>query len=184
MGDYERDKWNARYATDDVLTEPSPFLLDMLHFVPRRGRALDVAGGAGRNAIVLARRGLETTVADISSVALERARTDGRIAGVELATVEVDLAHESLPEGPWDAVLVFHYLNRLLFSAIARELAPGGVLVACIATTRNRERNERPPPSHLLDEGELPRLIGDLGVVHYEETWRDDRHEARLVARR
>lgn len=184
MGDYERDKWNARYATDDVLTDPSPFLLDMLHFVPRRGRALDVAGGAGRNAIVLARRGLETTVADISAVALERAQADGRLAGVQLNTVEIDLAAEPLPDGPWDAVLVFHYLNRLVLSAIADQLAPGGVLVASIATTRNRERNERPPPPHLLNEGELPGLIGDLGVVHYEESWRDDRHEARLVARR
>lgn len=184
MSRHERDKWDARYASGDVNTEPSSFLVDMLKFVPRRGRALDVAGGAGRNAIVLARRGLDTTVVDISDVALERAVAEGRTAGVELTTVQADLDADPFPSGPWDVVLVFHYLNRLLFPPITSELAPGGVLVACIATTRNRERNERPPPPHLLDEGELPGLIGDLGVVHYEESWREDRHEARLVARR
>lgn len=184
MGTFERDKWNARYASGDVNTEPSRFLVDMLKFVPRKGRALDLAGGAGRNAIVLARRGLDTTVVDISEIALERAATEGRTAGVALTTVQADLETDPMPPGPWAVVLVFHYLNRLLLSSISEELAPGGVLVACIATTRNRERNERPPPPHLLDEGELPGLIGDLGVVHYEESWREDRHEARLVARR
>lgn len=184
MSGFERDKWNARYASGDVNTEPSGFLIDMLKFLPRKGRALDVAGGAGRNAIVVARRGLDTTVVDISELALERATAEGHTAGVELITVQADLETDPFPPGPWTVILVFHYLNRLLFTSIAEELAPGGVLVACIATARNRERNERPPPPHLLDEGELPGLIGDLGVIHYEESWREDRHEARLVARR
>ena len=184
MSDFERDKWNARYLSGNVLTEPSAFLVDMLQFVPRRGKALDVAGGAGRNAILLARRGLDTTIVDISEVGLQRAVEDGKRAGVHLTTVEADLETDPLPEGPWDCVVVFHYLNRLLLASLETILAPGGVLVVSIATTRNRERNEKPPPPHLLDEGELPSLIGDLGVVHYEEGWRDDRHEARLVARR
>lgn len=184
MSEYERDKWNARYLGDEVNTQPSGFLLDMLQFIPRTGRALDVAGGAGRNAIVLAKRGLDTTIGDISEVGLERAVEDGKRAGVRLTTVRVDLEADPLPEGPWDVILLFHYLNRLLFPAIEQALAPSGVLVVSIATVRNRERNEKPPPSHLLDEGELPTLIGDLGVIHYEEGWRDDRHEARLVARR
>ena len=184
VSEFEREKWDTRYGGDEVATDPSPFLLDMLKFVPRRGRALDVAGGAGRNAIVLAKRGLDTTIADISEVGLARAEAAATQAGVRLHTIAVDLTEEPLPDGPWDVVLVFHYLNRLIFPAIEERLAPGGVLITSIATIRNRERNERPPASHLLDEGELPALIGGLGVVHYEETWRDDRHEARLVARR
>jgi SAM-dependent methyltransferase len=184
LSEFARKKWNKRYDSDDVRTEPSPFLTDMLQFVPRRGRALDIAGGAGRNAIVLARRGLTTTVVDISDVGLARCAEAGKQAGVRLRTVCLDLDEKPLPKGPWDVVLVFHYLNRLLFSSIEERLAPGGVLITSIATVRNRERNERPPLEHCLDEGELPSLIGDLGVIHYEETWRDDRHEARLVARR
>lgn len=184
MSEHEREKWDTRYRGDDVATDPSPFLLDMLKFAPRRGRALDVAGGAGRNAIVLARRGLDTTIADISTVGLARAEAAAEQAGVRIHTIAVDLSEEPLPRGPWDVVLVFHYLDRLLLPAIEEQLAPSGVLITSIATVRNRERNERPPPSHLLDEGELPSLIGGLGVVYYEESWRDERHEARLVARR
>jgi ubiquinone/menaquinone biosynthesis C-methylase UbiE len=41
--------------------------------LPRRGRALDVAGGTGRHALWLARRGLDTTLADVPQVALEKA---------------------------------------------------------------------------------------------------------------
>ena len=180
----DKERWNLRYLGDDVVRDPSPFLTEMLHLLPRRGRAIDVAGGTGRNAIVIARRGLDTTVVDVSDVALRRARDDAARAGVVVETLELDLEAEPLPEGPWDVVLVFHYLYRLIFPAITRQLAPGGVLIASIATTRNRERNEKPPLAHLLDEGELPTLIGSLGVVHYEESWRDDRHEARIVAKR
>lgn len=184
MATEDRERWNLRYRDQEVLTEPSAFLVDMLHLLPRRGRALDVGGGNGRNAIVVARRGLDTTVADISDVALRRAVTDGTRAGVRLHTIETDLETDPFPVGPWDVVLVFHYLQRLLFPEIATGLAPGGLLVASLATVRNRERNERPPLPYLLDEGELPGLIDHLGIVHYEESWRDDRHEARLVARR
>ena len=180
----DKERWNLKYRGDGVLTEPSGFLLEMRHLLPRQGQALDVAGGTGRNAIVLARRGLDTTIADVSDVALRRAADDGARAGVRLSTVEIDLEKDPLPEGPWDVVLVFHYLYRLLFPDIVRALAPAGVLVAALATTRNRERNEKPPMAYLLDEGELVSLIGNLGVIHYEESWRDDRHEARLVARR
>ena len=63
MTSASRDKWNARYqargATDD---EPSHVLRRLTEYLPTTGRALDVAGGAGRNAIWLARHGLDVTV--------------------------------------------------------------------------------------------------------------------------
>jgi tellurite methyltransferase len=58
-------------------------------------------------------------------------------------------------------------------------------------TRSNLERHPRPGPAHLLDDGELPRLIAPLAleVVRLEEGWfdphdEDARHEARLIARR
>ena len=37
----------------------------------------------------------------------------------------------------------------------------------------------------LLEDGELPQLVEDLEILHYEEGWlREDRHDAVVVARR
>ena len=54
-----------------------------------------------------------------------------------------------------------------------------------VPTRSNLRRHPHPREAFLLDDGELPSLVGDLEVVSYEEGWLDEgRHEARLVARR
>ncbi len=177
MSDADRARWDARWREKGAPGEPSPFVLSLDAILPRRGRALDVAGGAGRHAMWLARRGLEVTLVDISPVALAMAE------GV--TTVAADLEHEPLPAGPWDVILCFHYLDRRLFEAWPRLLAPGGLLVFVQATRSNLQKHEHPPARFLLEDGELARLVQGLEVVRLEEGWLDEgRHEARLVARR
>ena len=51
MSQEDREKWNYRYATGDHASfEPSPLLVAEADWLPTSGRALDVAGGAGRHA--------------------------------------------------------------------------------------------------------------------------------------
>ena len=49
---------------------------------------VDIAGGAGANALWLARRGLDVTLADISPVGLALAEDECRARGVEAADPE------------------------------------------------------------------------------------------------
>lgn len=185
MAERDRERWNARYREAEPPSPVSPFLASLDAILPRRGRALDVAGGAGRNALWLARRGLAVTLADVSDVALERAAEEARRERLPLATVQVDLEEAPLPPGPWDLVLCTYFLHRPLFAAFAGALAPGGLLVVAHATRSNLLRNPRPGPLHLLDDGELPALVRGLEVVRYDEGWLESgRHEARVVARR
>jgi SAM-dependent methyltransferase len=191
MSQADRDKWNARYreGTPYARPEPTPYLVSLDDLLPRRGRALDLAGGAGRNAVWLARRGLEVTLVDISREGLDLARAAAARAGLALALVESDLEDDPLPAGPFDLILSFNFLRRELFPAFADRLAPGGLLVYLQATHSNLQRHSRPPATFLLADGELPGLIGPLEVVRYQESWFDDllegpRHEARLVARK
>jgi SAM-dependent methyltransferase len=181
----DRERWNARYREEEGPEPPAPWLAGLDAALPRHGRALDVGGGSGRNAIWLARRGLDVTLADVSDVALERAVRAARAQGLSLATVQIDLESEPLPPGPWDLVLCAYFLHRPLFLALAPALAPGGVLVVAHATRKNLERHPRPGSRWVLEEGELPTLIRGLDVLHFEEGWLESgRHEARLVARR
>ena len=185
MSDFDRQKWNAKYADASFAPrEPSAGLVALDRFLPRRGRALEVAGGAGRHSIWLARRGLDVTIADISTVGLAQARQRAAEAGVTLRTLETDLQESPFPPSPWDLIVSVCFLWRPIYAAYPAALAPGGVLVVIQPTKKNLERHDKPPADFLLEEGELPRLVQGLEIVHYEEGWlADERHDAVLVAR-
>jgi tellurite methyltransferase len=186
MPDTDRLEWDAKYGRPDVApSEPSPLIVQLDGLLPQTGNALDVAGGAGRNAIWLVQRGLDVTLVDISEVGLEIARRRAAEVGVSLHMVAADIELEPLPAGPWDLVVSVHYLWRPLFADFPGILKPGGVLVVTQPTVSNLQRHDKPPAEYLLDDGELPQLVGELEIVHYEEGWlAEGRHEAVLVARR
>jgi len=184
MSAAERLRWDARYATGAAPQAPSRVLTALSRLLPRRGRALDVAGGAGRHAIWMARRGLRVTVADISPEGLALARARAAAAGVRLRALTLDLDRAPIPRGPWDLIVVYHYLQRRVWTQLPRLLARNGTLVIIHPTTRNLERHSIPQRRHLLKEGEMSRLVTGLAVVRFDEGWTTEgRHEAVLVAR-
>ncbi|HUH04614.1 MAG TPA: class I SAM-dependent methyltransferase [Kofleriaceae bacterium] len=182
----DRQRWNARYrAGSHQGSAPAAFVVEAAEQRPAPGRVLDVAGGAGRNAVFLAERGFEVTLVDVADAAIERAGERAATAGVSLDLLRRDLEAEPLPSGPWDVILCFHYLHRPLFAAFARELAPGGQLWLCQPTAVNLERHERPSRRFVLEAGEARRLAEEAGleVVRLDQDWSTEgRHEARLVA--
>src|SRR5690242_3074081 len=98
----DRERWNAKWRERaGELEGEARFLAEHAHVLPTRGKALDIAGGAGRNAIWLARRGLDVTVVDISDVALDKAERRAQGAGLakRMRFVRADLDGE-LPFAP------------------------------------------------------------------------------------
>ena len=139
---------------------------------PGRGpTALDVACGAGRDAVFLAGHGFAVEARDHAPEALERARALAGREGVALRTVVCDLERAGLPppERPFDLVVCFRFLHRPLFPWIEAAVAPGGWLV--YETYRDgQERFGRPRRAHfLLRPGELAGAFPALETVRYEE---------------
>ena len=187
MADEERRYWDHRYRTYGRLaTAPAPFVVEAVaRYAPLPGRAIDVAGGTGRHAVWLALRGWDVTLIDVSAAAIERARRDAVGAGVSLTTRCEDLDEATLPPGPWNLVVVHHYLNRALFPEIPGVLAPGGLLVFAQPTVENLRRNDRPGPDHSLDAGEAATLVSGFHVISIFEGWTVyGLHEAQVIARR
>jgi SAM-dependent methyltransferase len=186
VSDDDRTRWDARYRERGPDPgDPSALLTSLDALLPTRGRALDVAGGAGRHALWLARRGLDVTLADISPVALDTAREAATRAGSSISTISLDFDRDPLPAGPWDLILSFHYLDRRLFAEYPRALAPGGLLLIVHQTRSNLLRHAHPSARFLLEDGELPTLLGGaLEIVRHDEGWlAEGRHEALLLAR-
>ncbi len=190
--DDDRARWNRRWVdTDPLAGTPSPVVCAIVEglTIPA-GPVLDLAGGPGRNAVWLAERGHAVTLVDVSEVALSLANRRARAHDVSLTTAVADLQAAPFPTGPWALVLVSFYLQRSLFSAAARELAEGGLLVLVHPTVDNLLRHAKPSRRFLLQPGEARALAEAAGltVVVDDEGWVGDddeaRHLARLVARR
>lgn len=131
--DGDRERWNAKWRERaGELEDEATFLRDNAQLLPRRGKALDLAGGAGRNAVWLARRGLDVTLVDISDVALDKAERRATSLGVSkrLRAYHLDL-ELPLPFAPlFDVVLVMSYLDRERRDDFAHLLVTDGILVS------------------------------------------------------
>ena len=186
MPETDREKWDHKYQDlASNSSDPSPLIVAQANFLPATGQALDIAGGNGNHAIWLSQRGLQVTLADISPVALEQATQQAGQLGLTLQTCCIDFEQAPFPLGPWDLILSNLYLYRPLFSAMQAALAPGGILVCAQPTRTNLSRHARPPERYLVDEGELPKLVNDLEILHSWEGWSvTGRHESIVVARR
>ena len=184
-----RDHWNGRYSSrDGINSEPASFLLSMAEHIPTWGTAIDIGGGTGRNALWLAARGLDVTLADISDVALDQAATVARDEGLELECMHRDLENDGLPDRSWDVAVMHLYYPRELLRELPAHIEPGGVLMFSQPTVRNLERHERPTRRFLVEPGELETMVAamtGMAVLELSEDWRaSSRHDAWLVARR
>jgi SAM-dependent methyltransferase len=153
------------------LWRPSPWLAARVASIPR-GRALDIAAGAGREAVFLALAGFAVEAVDRAPEALARARALAVRNGVTLATREVDLEARGarLPGAGYALVTVFRFLHRPLLPALTSALAPGGHLVY-ETFMRGQERHGRPTqPRFLLQRGELERAFPSLEILAAEES--------------
>ncbi|MGY8827385.1 MAG: class I SAM-dependent methyltransferase [Candidatus Latescibacterota bacterium] len=84
MDESARRKWQARYSSADYEphTEAEPLLREGAAQW-KKGEALCLAAGAGRNAVFLAECGFAVTAVDISEHGLERCRQLANERGVE-----------------------------------------------------------------------------------------------------
>ena len=151
-----------------VPDEPGPPPEHLREFVRSLGgvdRALDLGCGDGRLTEDL--QAAQLTAADVSTVALGRART--RLPGARLVELEPD-APLPLPDGEFDLVLLAETLEhvrdvQLLLSEARRVLRPGGTLALTTPATRPLMRAPDPLSPHLrfLTRRSLSRLLDELG---------------------
>ncbi len=184
----DREKWDRRFSGSDFIygTEPAGFLADNVELLPAKGRALDVAAGEGRNAVFLARHGLEVEAVDISEVGLEKAQRLAEAAGVTIRTIVADLGDYSIPKQRYDVVVVINYLERDLIDDLKSALRPGGLVIYETYTVAQLDIPEAHHlrREYLLELGELQAMFEDFEILEYTETADDHKAVASLIARK
>ena len=176
--------WDERYRQGDPLgRDPASLLLENRRLLPPGGKALDVAMGTGRNALYLASLGFRVTGIDISAVAVERCREEARQRGLSLEAVCADLESYALPEGEYDLVVNFYYLERWLAPRLMAALKPGGVLAFETFTLGQLAYGWGPSaPEFLLRWGELRQMFPELEVLLYREGIFDSERGKKAIA--
>jgi SAM-dependent methyltransferase len=151
--------------------------------VPTGATVLDLATGAGRNALFFAARGHKVTAVDIDV---------GRLPAAEnVEPLQADLENGS----PWPlgtrrfgAVVVTRYLYRPLMPNLLNAIEPGGVLLYDTFMAGNEKLGRPRNPDHLLEDGELLEIVrGRFSVVAYEARLVEEPSPAmvqRIAARR
>jgi len=180
----DRDRWNAKFTRGEAQsTSPDSFLVETCSALPP-GRALDLAGGAGRHALWLAERGWRVTLADISDEGLAIARRRAIQAGLSIATrrqsAAETLAWAAQNPNRFDLIVVFWCLLRGSFAEFPHALAPGGLLVYKTYTSDHDRYREGHSLSTALHPDELRIAFPALNAL----TDRESGGIAELLARR
>jgi SAM-dependent methyltransferase len=182
-----RRRWDDRYRADAAIGAPSPFVVRALErldsiALPGIPRALDLACGRGRHALLLAERGYRVDAVDYALAALRTLHDAARSRGLEITCVAADVTAWPLPTARYALVLVVNFLDRALFPALRAAVAPGGVLLYethrrdDTDPSRNAERAD-----FQLAPGELQQLCRGWTVLLREDGVAE--HRGRLVAR-
>jgi SAM-dependent methyltransferase len=183
-----RHDWEARHgASQSSERAPSAFLVEQVASLPP-GRALDIACGAGRHALFLARRGWAVDAIDFARTGLQGVVATTRREQLPIHVVQADLEAFPLPVGRYDLLVNVRYLQRTLFEAMRAAVRPGGV-VLFETFLRDQEQLGHPRnPDFLLNPGELAQRFRDFALLAYAEgrfeTESGPAYLARMLARR
>jgi tellurite methyltransferase len=180
--------WDRRYRTgarpeEDLEAAPTPLVMRIAQRLAA-GDALDLACGAGRNALWLARHEWKVTAVDGSEAAIdilrERAARQGLRIDARVIDLESDLesGEYRIEPGRWDLIAICYYLQLDLIDCAKAGLTPGGVLIVIVHIGEEGE----PPSQHRLQPGELIRHFDGWEILHSFEGRPEDAAHKRSVA--
>ena len=168
----DRARWDKKHTAEQAMQKPSSFLKEIFaadSWPLPKGRALDIATGKGRNAILLAERGFQVVGIDISPVGLEIARRTAQEKCLVIDWQEGDLNCIELPKEYYDLVVNPNYLQRSLVPQIKKTLKPGGWIVFETYLTDQSKIGDPINPDYLLLHNELLDFFRDFRVLSYRE---------------
>ena len=169
-------RWNERYDRDMYIygKEPVAFLKQKMDGL-KKGKALVLAMGEGRNAVYLAQNGFDVTGVDISEVAIEKCNRLAEERNTAVNAVVADLTDYDMGKGQFDLITKFYYYEPSIFPQIIDALKPGGMFILeqfSIDHLKYRETSRFGPrnPDYLIKPNELLDHFKSLRILYYEDT--------------
>ncbi|MBY0163878.1 class I SAM-dependent methyltransferase [Paenibacillus lautus] len=168
--------WNERFQGEDYVfgTEPNVFIADMHKRLALTGNALAIAEGEGRNAVFLAREGMNVTVWDYAESGLNKANKLAEASGVEIQTELVDLGEAQWAKEQWDEIIcVFGHFPKELrtrtLEGVKTAVKPGGYFLTEVYSPYQIPYRSGGPqdPQYLYAPGDFLEAFADWRIVHF-----------------
>lgn len=168
--------WNERFKSDNYVygTEPNVFLKDIQSAVLTSGKVLSIAEGEGRNAVFLAKQGLEVTAWDYADTGLQKVKKLADEQGVRVDTEWVDLAQAEWQQDLWDGIVCIygHFpkaVREATLSGVKTAVKPGGYFVAEVYSPYQIPYGSGGPknPDFLYQPEEFLEAFSDWRIVHF-----------------
>ena len=187
----EARDWDKRYklrehAASDFEAGPTPLVIETADGLAP-GKALDLACGAGRNAIWLAEHGWEVTGVDGAPTAIEFLRKRAlQRGGLKIHAVAADLEKREFVIEPahWDLIAICYYLQRDLFEPAKLGVVHGGIIISIVHMNEPGE----PDGPFRLRPGQHEKYFAGWQILHLREGKAIDpahrRAVSEIVARR
>jgi len=164
----DRERWNTKYLAGRGGHGANVRLI-MYRDRLARGRALDVAAGAGENAAILALAGWNVVASDLSDEAIRRARLRSRELKADLAFVQADATCLPFRPGSFDSVVCMYFLDRDAARRLPLLLKPGGTLFFMTHRLGHRKYIPELPEQYCLEPGEVKTLFPGMQVLLHQE---------------
>lgn len=177
----QRKDWDRKYAAQERLWSDRPnrtVVAELSGLAP--GRALDLACGEGRHAVMLAGLGWDVTGVDFSEIAIAKARARSVEEELDIQFVCADLLRYDPEPAAFDLVLVVYLQipsaeRRLVLAVAASALARGGSLVLLGHDLTNLAEGVGGPsdPEVLYTPDDIAAELPDLEIEKAERVFRD-----------
>ena len=134
-------------------------------------RALDLAAGAGRDAVFLAKRGWNVMAVDIKQDALNRVldlATQNEVSEkIDTLKLDLEAGTERLPfeAESYDLIIVMRYLYRPLLPKLSSLLKDEGLLFYSTFMEGSEKFGSPRNPNYLLRKGELAETYSGLTII-------------------
>ena len=174
-------EWDERYRSgEQVFDTPVPLVVNIAQGL-KPGAALDLACGAGRNAIYLAEHGWRVTAADgaPSAIKMVRDRAAERGVEVDLRTANLQRGEFVIEPSAYDLICDCYYLQRNLFPAMKAGVRPGGVVISIVHLADPEEPRGTPKRAY---PGELRTFFEGWRILHHFEGEPSESCHKRAVA--
>lgn len=155
----------------------------------KKGKAIDIGMGEGRNSIYMAQNGFEVDGIDASPVAVEKARKWAQEKNLKVEAKIQNLDFFLMPLMKFDSVVMGYFRPQArFFSEVRRGLVPGGTFLLEAYTTEHIRNQKAPNPYIDFEDcykpNELLGYLKDFQILFYREIPDGDAHLVQVLARK
>ena len=177
----DKEKWDAKYLKKSQLLRPREASKNLQECIVhcKGTKALDLACGAGRNAIFLAESGFDVDALDIAEIAVEALNTEAKKKNLlsKINTYQVDLDTYKIKENIYDIIVMANFLDRTVIDSAKNALKKDGILF--VETYMLSDDNEKTQSNadNLLKSQELKNLLDDSWEILYYDEFENEDYE-------